>query len=90
MQAAVAETLVVNSMAGPRSHVLRCSNDFSSDFVPVNAIVQLFVHKSYYCDVVASHEVQAMADLRAWFWVVCRPDNALNGVIQDNVGDLIA
>jgi hypothetical protein len=31
-----------------------------------------------------------MADLRTGFGVVCRTDDALNGVVQNNVGDLVA
>ena len=31
-----------------------------------------------------------MADLRTRFGVVCRADDALDGVVQNNVGDLVA
>jgi hypothetical protein len=45
------------------SHMLGCSDNFAPDFFPINAIVQLLIHKPNYCDIVASDKVQAMANL---------------------------
>ncbi|KAG9768458.1 hypothetical protein KCU88_g7187, partial [Aureobasidium melanogenum] len=70
--------------------MLRRSNDLSSDFFPIDAVVQLFIHQSHNSDIVTSYKVQAMADLRAGFWVIGGTDDALDGVVQDDVGDLVA
>lgn len=70
--------------------MFRCPDDFSPDFVPVDAAVQLFVHQADNCDVVASYKIQPMADLRARLRVVSRSNDPLHGVVEDDVGDLIA
>ena len=31
-----------------------------------------------------------MADLGAWFGIVCRSNNSLGGFAEDDVGDLVA
>lgn len=69
--------------------MLRCSNDFAPDLFPINAIVQLLIHKPNYCDIVTSDQVQAMANLRTGLWVIGRSDNSLDGIVQNDVGDLV-
>ena len=61
--------------------MFRRPDDLASDFFPINTFVQLLVHKSYYRNIIATDKVQAMADLRAGFWVVCRSNDALDSVI---------
>jgi hypothetical protein len=64
--------------------------DLSSDFAPIDAVVKFFVDKAAYGNVVPSYQIEAMTDLRTWFRIVSRADDALNSVIKDYVGDLVA
>jgi len=70
--------------------MFRRANDIPPNFGPVDARVQLLVHQPHEHNVVASDQIQPMARLGAWFRVVRRPDDALDGVAQDQVGDLVA
>jgi len=70
--------------------MLGCSNNIASNFFPINTVVQFLIHKPNYCDIVTSNKVQAMADFRAGLWVIYWPDDSLNSLIQNDVGDLVA
>lgn len=67
-----------------------CSNNLASDLFPINTVVQLLINESNYCDIVTSDKVQAMANFGAGLWVICRSDDPLDSLVQNDVGDLVA
>ena len=67
----------------PRLDVLDTPNGRALDFLPVDAVVELFVDESHGADVVAPHNVQAQGDLGRRFEIVGRADDALQRVGQD-------
>lgn len=72
------------------SHVFGGPNDLSSDLCPVNARIHGLVHQAADHNVVASDHVQSMRCFRALFRIVLRPDHAFDGILEDEVGDLVA
>ena len=71
-------------------YMLDASNNCSPNLFPVNACIELFVHKPTDCDVVSSHQIQPMTNFRTWFGIVRRSDDAFDGLVKDNVGQLVA
>lgn len=67
-----------------------CPNDLAPNLLPIDTVVQLLIHKADYCDIVTPNKIQAMADLRTGLRVLCRPDDPLDGLVEDDVGDLVA
>ena len=49
------------------SHVFCTSNHVASHFLPVYTAIELIINQSTHRDVVSSHQVQSVTDLRAWF-----------------------
>ena len=70
--------------------MLRTSNYLTTDFLPIYAVVEVFIYQSTYCDIVSSHKIKSMAYLRARLWVVRWSDDAFDCVVEYNVGYLIA
>jgi hypothetical protein len=70
--------------------MFRGPNDLASHLFPINTVIQLFIDQSYNGNIIASHEVETMADLGAGFWVVCWSNDAFDGVVQDDIRDLVA
>ena len=66
------------------------TNDLSSDLRPVYARIHGFIHQAADHDVVASNHVKSMRCFRALFRVVLGSDHALDGFLEDEVGDLVA
>lgn len=76
--------------AFPTSHMLCTPYHLSSYFGPVDTRVDLFIHQSTNHHVIASDHIESMRLLRRGLIVVLRPDNALDGVFEHEVRDLIA
>ena len=72
------------------SDMFHPTNDISSNLGPINAGIQLLVDKPTDSDILPSYEIQPVADLCARFFVIRRSYDALNGLGEDKVGDLIA
>jgi hypothetical protein len=70
--------------------MLRTSNHITSNLVPVNAVIKLFIDKTAYRNVVTAYKIQSMAHLRARLRVVSWSDDSFDGVVQDDIGNLIA
>lgn len=64
-------------------------NDLAPNLLPIDTVVQLLIHEADYCDIVTPDKIQAMANLRTGLRVLCRPDDPLDGLVEDNVGDLV-
>lgn len=72
------------------SHVFCRPYNVAPHLRPVNARVQLLLHQSHQHNVVSANEVKPVAGLGAGLWVVGRANDALDGVAEDEVGDLVA
>ena len=70
--------------------MLRPSNHASTDLLPVDTRIEVFVNEPADGDVVTSDQVKPMAHLRRGFWIVGRADNTLDRVGQNDVGHLVA
>ena len=70
--------------------MLRTADHLASHFVPVNAVVQLLIDESDYCDIVAANKVKTMADLGAGLVVRTASNYSLDCFIKDDIRDLIA
>lgn len=57
---------------------------------PIDTRIQLLIHQPTHRHVLPSYQVQPVFDLRAGFLVVGGPDDALDGVREDEVGELVA
>lgn len=69
--------------------MFRAANHTALDFRPVDLRVDVLIDLAYHRDVVAAHEIQAVGDLGGRFWVVGGPDDALDGLAEDEVGLLV-
>jgi len=56
---------------------------------PINTRIQLLIHKPTHRHVLPAYHIEAMFYLRAGFFVVGRPNHALDGVREDEVGLLV-
>ena len=65
------------------------ANHIPSDLGPINAGIKLLVDKPTDGDILPSYEIQPVAHLCARFFVIRRSYDALNGLREDEVGDLI-
>lgn len=72
------------------SNVFRAPYNRALDLCPVDRSVQLLIHKSTHNYVVASDHVHAVVLLFTGLFIVGRADNSLNGILEDEVRDLIA
>ena len=66
------------------------SNDCSSNLFPVDARIQLFVHKPTDRDIISPNEIQPMTDLCTGLRVIGGADDTFKGVVEDDIGQLIA
>ena len=66
------------------------ANHIPSNLGPINAGIKLLINKPTDGDILPSYEIQPVADLGARFFVIRRSYDALNGLREDEVGDLIA
>ena len=71
------------------SRILRPSHHLSSHLAPVDIIINPLVHLAANHHIIAPDQVQPMFDLRARLRVVWCADNALDGVQQNKVRQLI-
>ena len=74
----------------PASHMFGTPNYLTSNFIPIYAAIELLSNEPTYCDVVSSHQIKSMADLRAWFGIVSRANNSFDRLAEHNVRDLVA
>lgn len=65
-------------------------DDVATNLGPVYTLVQVLVHEADAYDIVASDEVKAVLYLAALFWIIWRSYDALDGIFEDKIGDLIA
>lgn len=56
---------------------------------PINTRIQLLIHKPTHRHVLPAYHIEAMFYLRAGFFVVGRPNHALDGMREDEVGLLV-
>ena len=77
------------SLTNP-SQMLNPPNNIPPDLCPVNLLIQLLVHEPAHHDILSPYQVHPMLDLGAWLFIVCRSDDALDGLGEDDVGQLIA
>ena len=71
------------------SHMFHPANNIPSNLGPINTCVQFLVDKPTNSDILPSYEIQPVADLCARFFVIRRSYDALHGLREDEVGDLI-
>ena len=57
---------------------------------PVDTFIEFLVDQTTNGNVVASDKVQAMGSLRARFRIICGTNDALDGFIQHDIGQLVA
>ena len=70
--------------------MLHTSNHIALDFRPIDLAIYLLIQHSAYGHVLASNQVQTMRDFFAIFEVVMWSDYAFNGVLKDEICQLIA
>jgi hypothetical protein len=73
----------------PLSHVFRRANDLAAHLCPVYAGVHGLVYQAADDNIVASNHVQAMRCFRTRLRVVLWSNYTLNGVFENEVGDLV-
>lgn len=79
-----------NSLSIFRSNMLRTANDLAPNLRPINTLVQLLIHQPTDNNIIAPHQVQAMRLLGGRLVVALLADDTLDGVGEDEVGDLVA
>ena len=72
------------------SLMLHPPNDAAPHLRPVNTRVQLLVEQPADRDILPADQVQAVLDFRARLRVVGGADDALDRVLEDEVGELVA
>ena len=65
------------------------SDHIPSDLGPINAGIKFLVDKPTDGDILPSYQIQPVADLCARFLIIRRSYDALNGLREDEVGDLV-
>lgn len=71
--------------------MLRTSYHLAPHLSPINTPIQFFIHKPTDNNIIASHKIQPRVWLlSALLLIVLRSDNALDGVFQDEIRDLVA
>ena len=66
------------------------TNHIAPDLRPIDRRVQLLVQQAADGHILPADQVKAMSDFFAVVWIVGRADDALDRVLQDQVGDLVA
>jgi len=72
------------------SHMLCSTNHLSTYFCPVDAIVEIFIDQTANGDVITSNKIETMTDFRTWLRVVRWSNDSFDGVVEDDVGELVA
>lgn len=70
--------------------MLRTPNNLAPNLRPINTLVQLLIHQPTDNNIIAPHQVQAMRLLGGRLVVALLADDTLDGVGEDEVGDLVA
>ena len=63
--------------------MLDSANNCSSDFEPVDTVVQFLVHQTNHNYIVPSDQVKPMCDLARRFWIIWWTYNALCGLREN-------
>lgn len=72
------------------SDVLGAPDNLSPDLGPINACIHFLIDQAANDDIVPSDHVKAVGGLGTRLRVVSGTDNALDGVLEDQIGDLVA
>ena len=70
--------------------MLHTPNHIAPNLCPINTRIQLLIHQPTDSYVLPSYEVKPMANLGTWFRIIVRPYYALDGLAQNEVGQLVA
>ena len=66
------------------------TNNIPPNLRPIDLLIQLLVHKPADDDILSPYQVHPMLDFGAWLFIVYRSDDALDGLGEDDVGQLVA
>lgn len=83
-------TLSPETLSQPQSHMLCTPNNLPPNLRPINTPIQLLIHQPTNHDIIAPHKVQPVRLFRRRLFVVLGPDDALDGIFEHEIGDLIA
>ncbi len=70
--------------------MFRTPHDHSPHLPPINCGVQLLIHQSHNDHIIPSYQIQPVTRFATGLGIVAGPDDALDCVREDEVGDLIA
>jgi hypothetical protein len=72
------------------SNMFRTPNRLPPNLRPINTLLHLLIHKPTNHHIVSPHKIQPMRLLCARFLIIHTPDDSLDGVLQDEIGHLVA
>jgi len=70
--------------------VFDTSDHTSPDLLPVYTGVKLFIDQAAQRDILSSYQIQAMTDFGTWLWIIRGSYNAFDGLVEDEIGQLVA